>query len=31
MRNSASKHAIKGFSDALRTELMHQGVPVSVT
>jgi short-subunit dehydrogenase len=28
---SASKHAIKGFTDALRMELMHQGAPVSVT
>lgn len=28
---SASKHAIKGFTDALRMELMHDGVPVSVT
>jgi hypothetical protein len=28
---SASKHAIKGFTDALRTELEHEGVPISVT
>lgn len=28
---SASKHAIKGFTDALRMELEHEGVPVSVT
>ena len=28
---SASKHAIKGFTDALRMELMHQRSPVSVT
>jgi short-subunit dehydrogenase len=28
---SASKHAIKGFTDALRMELMHEGAPVSVT
>jgi short-subunit dehydrogenase len=28
---SASKHAIKGFTDALRTELEHEGAPVSVT
>lgn len=28
---SASKHAIKGFTDALRMELEHDGVPVSVT
>lgn len=28
---SASKHAIKGFSDALRAEVMHGGLPVSVT
>ena len=28
---SASKHAIKGFTDALRMELMHQRAPVSVT
>jgi NAD(P)-dependent dehydrogenase (short-subunit alcohol dehydrogenase family) len=28
---SASKHAIKGFTDALRMELMHDGAPVSVT
>jgi short-subunit dehydrogenase len=28
---SASKHAIKGWTDSLRTELMHEGAPVSVT
>lgn len=28
---SASKHAVKGFTNALRTELMAQGAPVSVT
>lgn len=28
---SASKHAIKGFTDALRMELEHDGSPVSVT
>jgi short-subunit dehydrogenase len=28
---SASKHAIKGFTDALRMELMNEGAPVSVT
>ena len=28
---SASKHAIKGFTDALRMELIHAQVPVSVT
>jgi NAD(P)-dependent dehydrogenase (short-subunit alcohol dehydrogenase family) len=28
---SASKHAIKGFTDALRMEVMHGGIPVSVT
>lgn len=28
---SASKHAIKGFTDALRMELDHDGAPVSVT
>ena len=28
---SASKHAIKGFTDALRMELMKEDVPVSVT
>jgi short-subunit dehydrogenase len=27
----ASKHAIKGFTDALRMELMHERAPVSVT
>ena len=28
---SASKHAIKGFTDAFRMELMHDGLPVAVT
>ena len=28
---SASKHAVKGFTDALRLELEHGGAPVSVT
>lgn len=28
---SASKHAVKGFTDALRIELEHDDVPVSVT
>ena len=28
---SASKHAIKGFTEALRMELEHEGAPVSVT
>ena len=28
---SASKHAVKGWTDALRLELMHQRAPVSVT
>lgn len=28
---SASKHAVKGFTDALRVELEHDGTPVSVT
>lgn len=28
---SASKHAVKGFTDALRVELKHDGVPVTVT
>lgn len=28
---SASKHAVKGFTDALRQELMHDGAPISVT
>src|SRR5207237_3691332 len=28
---SASKHAVKGFTDALRMELEEQGAPVSVT
>ncbi|CUI04156.1 SDR family oxidoreductase [Massilia sp. P8910] len=28
---SASKHAVKGFTDALRVELAHDGAPVSVT
>jgi len=28
---SASKHAIKGFTDALRMEVMHAGLPVSVS
>ena len=28
---SASKHAVKGFTDALRTELEEEGAPISVT
>lgn len=28
---AASKHAVKGFTDSLRLELLHDGVPVSVT
>ena len=28
---SASKYAVKGWTEALRTELMHQRVPISVT
>jgi short-subunit dehydrogenase len=28
---SASKHAVKAFTDALRMELEHDGIPVSVT
>lgn len=28
---AASKHAVKGFTDALRMELEHEGAPVSVT
>ncbi|HEU4409802.1 MAG TPA: SDR family oxidoreductase [Polyangiaceae bacterium] len=28
---SASKHAVKGFTDALRMELMEEGVPVAVS
>ena len=28
---SASKHAVKGWTDALRMELEHEGAPVSVT
>lgn len=28
---SASKHAIKGFTDALRAEVVHDGLPVSIT
>jgi NAD(P)-dependent dehydrogenase (short-subunit alcohol dehydrogenase family) len=28
---SASKHAVKGFTDALRMELEHDGAPVAVT
>lgn len=28
---SASKHAVKGFTDALRMELEHEGAPVSLT
>ncbi len=28
---SASKHAIRGFTDALRMELQHEGAPVNVT
>jgi short-subunit dehydrogenase len=28
---SASKHAVKGFTDALRMEIEHDGAPISVT
>jgi short-subunit dehydrogenase len=28
---SASKHAVKGYTDALRMELEHDGIPVAVT
>ncbi len=28
---SASKHAVKGFTDSLRMELEHEGAPISVT
>ncbi|BBI61798.1 hypothetical protein HSBAA_31040 [Vreelandella sulfidaeris] len=28
---SAAKHAVKGFTDALRMELEHAGAPISVT
>lgn len=28
---AASKHGIEGFLDSLRVELMHEGVPISVT
>ncbi|MDP4002165.1 SDR family oxidoreductase [Methylobacterium sp. NEAU K] len=28
---AASKHAVKGFTDALRMELAHEGAPISVT
>lgn len=28
---TASKHAVKGYIDSLRLELMHEGAPVSVT
>jgi short-subunit dehydrogenase len=28
---TASKHAVKGFTDSLRQELRHEGAPVSVT
>lgn len=28
---SASKHAVKGYTDALRMELEHDGIPISVT
>src|SRR6185437_7622371 len=28
---SASKHAVKGFTDALRIELEEEGAPISVT
>lgn len=28
---SASKHGIEGFLDSLRVELLHEGVPISVT
>ena len=29
--SSAAKHAVKGFTDALRMELEHDGAPISVT
>jgi short-subunit dehydrogenase len=28
---TATKHAVKGFTDSLRLELLHEGAPVSVT
>ncbi len=28
---AATKHAVKGFTDSLRLELLHEGAPVSVT
>lgn len=28
---TASKHAVKGFNDSLRLELMHEGAPVALT
>jgi short-subunit dehydrogenase len=28
---TASKHAVKGFTDSLRIELLHEGAPVAVT
>src|SRR5690606_10484004 len=28
---TASKHAVKGFTDSLRLELLHEDAPVSVT
>jgi short-subunit dehydrogenase len=28
---TATKHAVKGYTDSLRLELLHQGAPVSVT
>lgn len=28
---SASKHAVKGYTDALRVELEHEGIPIAVT
>jgi short-subunit dehydrogenase len=28
---AASKHAVKGFTDSLRLELLHEGAPVAVT
>ena len=28
---SASKHAVKGYTDALRMELEHEGIPIAVT